>query len=164
MCVSTTVSPLGMRTCFHPLTTATLLSHGHVARRKWLVQPESTHATYTGGVTIAPPLPTPFQPYTAALTSAAHTHPQAYVFASSAYHISTLPALLQFLHKACFIPVVDTWCKAIDAEYFTTCPCLTSKTVRKDLPVSIDTAKVHLRLTHQHVQSTRDQTTRTLPP
>ena len=44
----------------------------------------------------------------AALTSAAHTHPQAYVFANSAYHMNTLPALVQFLRRACFIRFVDT--------------------------------------------------------
>ena len=43
------------------------------------------------------PLLKPFQPDTAALTSAAHTHPQAYVFANSVCHINTLPALVQFL-------------------------------------------------------------------
>ena len=73
----------------------------------------------------------------AALTNESHTHPQFYVFANSAYHMNTLPALVQFLHRACFSPVVDTWCKAIDAGYFTTCPGLTSKLVRKHLPVSI---------------------------
>ena len=61
------------------------------------------------------PLLTTFQSDMEALTSAAHTHPQEYVFDNSAYHMNTLPALVQFLHRACFILVVDTWCKAIDA-------------------------------------------------
>ena len=78
--------------------------------------------------------------------------------------MSTLPTLVQFLHRACFIPVVDTWCKSINAGYFTTCPGLTSKLVRKHLPASIETAKGQLRLTHQHVRSTRDQPARTPPP
>ena len=43
-----------------------------------------------------------------ASTSAAHTHTQAYVFANSVYHMNTLPALVQFLYRACFSPVVDT--------------------------------------------------------
>ena len=102
-----------------------------------------------------PPPPTPYQPDAAV---------QAYVFANSAYHMITLPALVQFLHRSCFSPVIDTWCKAIDAGYFTTWPGLTSKLVRKHLPAYIETAKGHLRLTRQHVQSTRDQTTRTPPP
>ena len=90
----------------------------------------STLSPYKGAPTQpTPPLPTPFQPDTAA---------QAYVFANSAYHMSTLPALVQFLHRACFSPVVDTWCKAIDAGYFTIWPGLTSKLVRKYLPAYID--------------------------
>ena len=71
----------------------------------------------------------------------------------------TLPALVQFLHRACFSPVVDTWYKAIYAGYFTTWTCLTSKLVRNHIPASIATAKGHLRLSGQHFQSTRDQPT-----
>ena len=78
--------------------------------------------------------------------------------------MSTLPALVQFLHRACFSPVMDTWCNAIDAGYFTTWPGLTSKLVRKHLPASIDTSKVHLRLACQHIRLTRYQPTRTPPP
>ena len=54
------------------------------------------------------PLLTTFQPDMAALNSAAHTHPQAYVPANSAYHMTTLPTLVLFLHRACFSPVVYT--------------------------------------------------------
>ena len=50
MCVATVVSPLSMRTHFPPRTTATLLSHGQVSGRKWLVQPELATAKSTGGV------------------------------------------------------------------------------------------------------------------
>ena len=100
----------------------------------------------------------------AALTSAAHTHPQDYVFAISAYHMNTLPTLLQFLHRYCFSPAVDTWCKAIDTGYFTTWPGLTSKLVRNHLPASIETAKGHFSLARQHVLSTRNQPTLTPPP
>ena len=59
---------------------------------------------------------------------------------------------------------MDTWCKAIDAGYFTTWPGLTSNLVCKHLPVSIEMAKCHLQLARQHVQSTRNQPTRTPPP
>ena len=78
--------------------------------------------------------------------------------------MNMLPNLVQFLHRACFSPVVDTWFKAIDAGYFTTCTGLTSKLVRKHLPASIDTAKVHLRLSLQHIRSTINQPTLTPPP
>ena len=78
--------------------------------------------------------------------------------------MNTLPALVQFMHRACFSLVVDTWCKAIDTGYLTTWPGLTSKIVRKHLPTSIETAKGHLRLARQHIRSTRKQPTLTLPP
>ena len=71
--------------------------------------------------------------------------------------MNTLPALVHFFHRACFSPVVDTWCKAIDAGYFTTWPGLTSKVVRKHLPTLIETSKGHLRLAHQHIGSTSAQ-------
>ena len=51
VCVATMVSPLGMHTQFLPWTTSTLLLHGQVAGRKWIVQPESATENYTGGVT-----------------------------------------------------------------------------------------------------------------
>ena len=76
----------------------------------------------------------------------------------------TLPALVQFLHRACFIFVVDTWYKAIDAGYFTTYPGLTSRIVRKNLPKSNKTAKGHLRISNQHVRSTSSQSLLTPPP
>ena len=99
-----------------------------------------------------------------ALTSAAHTRPQAYVFANSAYHMNKLTDLVQFLHRACFRPVLDPWCKAIDAGYFTTWPGLASKLVRKHLPTPIDITKGHLRLAHQHIRPKSAQTPLTLPP
>ena len=73
--------------------------------------------------------------------------------------MSTLSPLVQFLHRACFSPVIDTWCKAIDAGYFTTCPGLTINLVRKHLPTYIETSNVHLRLARQHIRSTRNQPT-----
>ena len=51
MYVANMVSPFGMRTRFPPSSTASLLSHGKVAGRKWLVQPESATASSTDGVT-----------------------------------------------------------------------------------------------------------------
>ena len=51
VCIATMVSPLGMRTIFPPCNTATLLPHGQVDGRKWLVQPESATVNSTGGVT-----------------------------------------------------------------------------------------------------------------
>ena len=65
--------------------------------------------------------------------------------------MNTLPALVQFLHRDCFSPVVDNWCKAIGTGYFTTWTGLTSKLVRKHLPKYIDTDKGYLRLSCQNV-------------
>ena len=50
MCIATMVSPFGMRTFFPPCNTATLLSHGQIAGRKWIVHPDSETASYKGGV------------------------------------------------------------------------------------------------------------------
>ena len=46
------------------------------------------------------PLRTTFQPDMEALTSASHTHPQAYIFANCAYHMNTLPALCRNCTRA----------------------------------------------------------------
>ena len=51
VCIATMVSPLGIRTHFPPCTTETLLFHGQVAGRKWLVQTELATESSTGGVT-----------------------------------------------------------------------------------------------------------------
>ena len=71
--------------------------------------------------------------------------------------MNTLPSLVQFLHRSCFIPVEDIWCKSIDTDYSTTCLGLTYKRVCKHLPKYIKMAKAHLRLSHQHVRSKSDQ-------
>ena len=99
-----------------------------------------------------------------ALNSAAHTHIQAYFFYNSAYPMSTLPAVVHFLHRDCFIPFLDAYYKAIYAGYFTNWPGHTSKLVCKLLPASIEMSKGHLNVTCQHVRSTRYQPTRTPLP
>ena len=76
--------------------------------------------------------------------------------------MNTLQALIKFLHQACFSTVINTWCKAIDTGFFTTCPGLISSLVRKHLPKSIETEKGHLKMACQHVRSTRTQPP--LPP
>jgi hypothetical protein len=64
---------------------------------------------------------------------------------NSAQNMKTLPHLVQYLHRACFSPVIKTWTQAIDAGFFTTWPGLTSALVRKHLPKYVATAKGHLR-------------------
>ena len=69
--------------------------------------------------------------------------------------MTTKADLLQFLHRAAFIPVVLTWKNSINAGYFTMWPGLTSELVRKHLPKSLATAKGHLKQTEQNVRSTK---------
>ena len=81
--------------------------------------------------------------------------------ANSAYTMTTLRDLVQYLHRACYSPVVQTWTKAIDAGFFTTWPGLTSAMVRKHLPKSMATAKGHLKQDRQNVRSTQPKPTTT---
>jgi hypothetical protein len=76
----------------------------------------------------------------------------------------TLRDLVIFLHRACFSPVVDTWCKAIDNGNFATWTGLTSKLVRKHLPKSMATAKGHLRMSRKNVRSTKPPPSSPSPP
>jgi hypothetical protein len=75
--------------------------------------------------------------------------------ANSAYHISTLPELVQFLHAACGSPVPSTWIRAIEQGHFATWPGLTANLVRKHLPKSIATVKGHLNQQRQNIRSTK---------
>jgi hypothetical protein len=63
--------------------------------------------------------------------------------ANSAYHTSTQPELLQFMHAACGNPVPSTWIQAIQHGNFATWPGLTADAVRKHLPKSLATVKGH---------------------
>ena len=73
-------------------------------------------------------------------------------FSCSAYEIKTKSELVQYLHRCDFSPVVHTWTKAIDAEYFATWPVLTSELVRKHLPNSLATTKGHLKQDRQNIR------------
>ena len=75
--------------------------------------------------------------------------------ANNVHIMKTLSDLVQYLHQACFSPVLKTWTTAIDAGYFATWPGLTSALVRKHLPKSIATAKGHLRQDRKNVRSTK---------
>ena len=63
--------------------------------------------------------------------------------------------LAQFLHALMFSPVPSTFTKAIDKNNFTTWPGLSSKLIKRHLPSSIATAKGHLHLERQGLQSTK---------
>jgi hypothetical protein len=81
--------------------------------------------------------------------------PSSLPLVNSAQAMKTLPDLVQYLHRACFSPVIKTWTQAIDAGFFTTWPGLTSTLVRKHLPKSVATAKGHLRMDRKNVRSTK---------
>ena len=67
----------------------------------------------------------------------------------------TKSALVQYLHRCDFSPVVPTWTKAIDAKFFATWPGLKSELLRKHLPKSLATAKGHLKQDRQNIRSTK---------
>ena len=74
--------------------------------------------------------------------------------AMSVYHMRTKPDLIKYLHLACWNPSCRTWSNAIDKGFFATFPGLTTTLVNKHLPLSISTAKGHLKKSRQGVQST----------
>merc|ERR1712106_521798 len=57
--------------------------------------------------------------------------------AANVYALHTKTDLVKYIHLACWSPVVDTWCKAIDNGFFATFPVLTLDLVRKHLPPSM---------------------------
>jgi hypothetical protein len=64
--------------------------------------------------------------------------------AHSVYECSNNQDLVHFLHASAFIPVPDTWLKAIRSGYFATWPGITEDLVRKHLPKELPTGKGHL--------------------
>jgi hypothetical protein len=81
-------------------------------------------------------------------------HPTYEHRANSAYEQKNKIQLIDFLHRACFSPPISTWTKAIDNNFFTTWPGLTSDAVRKFLPKSLATAKGHLKTSPKNLRST----------
>ena len=76
-------------------------------------------------------------------------HPSYSHQANSAYEQKSKEDLINFLHRAAFSPYVSTWTSAIDKNFFSTWPGLTTDTVRKFLPKSLNTAKGHLKATRK---------------
>ena len=67
------------------------------------------------------------------------------ICAYSVHEMTTKMDLVLYLHQAACIPVPSTWIQAIDASFYATWPGLTEALVRKHLPKTIYTAKLHLR-------------------
>ena len=76
-------------------------------------------------------------------------------YAVSVYKMRTQIDLVQYHHRSCWIPVVDTWTKAIKRGQFTTFPGLTHDIVNKYLPKSAATIKGHAKRHRQNVRSTK---------
>ena len=73
--------------------------------------------------------------------------------AGNVYHTSSRAEWIQYLHQACFSPVVATWCKAINNNQFLSWPGLTSDAVRKYLPALTATIKGHMARPQQRIRS-----------
>ena len=84
--------------------------------------------------------------------------------ALSAYHKETKPALTSYLHACAGFPKKATWTKAINNGQYITCPGLTSKLVRKHLPLSVKTTLGHLHLLRQVIRPTATDPTPDLAP
>jgi hypothetical protein len=78
---------------------------------------------------------------------------------NSAYHQKTISKLIQFLHATAGSPPVKTWCNAIDSNFFSTWPGLTSQAVRKHLPKSEATTMGHLHMIRKGTRSTSTKPT-----
>ena len=73
-----------------------------------------------------------------------------------ALHINkTKSELASYLHTAAGCPTKSTFVEAINNRNFITWPGLTSKIVSKNMPLSIQTLKVHLRQEQQNIRSTK---------
>ena len=72
--------------------------------------------------------------------------------------------LARYLHACCFSPVKSTWLKAIQKGHFHSWPGLTTKLVRRHLPLSTATVQGHIHRERQNLQSTKPTTTPTSRP
>ena len=72
----------------------------------------------------------------------------------------TIPALINYYHMTMGAPPINTWIKGIDNGWFTSFPGLTSARVRQYCTNKVETAKGHLKLQRQHVQSTQTTSSR----
>jgi hypothetical protein len=70
------------------------------------------------------------------------------------YEVKAILNLIRFLHAAAGYPVIKTWLKAIEKNYYIGWPGLTTKRVRKYLLPSEHTAKGHLHMVRQGIRST----------
>jgi hypothetical protein len=75
--------------------------------------------------------------------------------AHNVYEQKSIQDTITYLHSCCFIPVPDTWLKAIQNGHFATWPSITVENVRKYLPKSDATSKGHMNQIRQNIRSTQ---------
>jgi hypothetical protein len=78
--------------------------------------------------------------------------------ANSAYHQPTIAKLMAYLNATIGSLLVKTLCTAIDNNWLTSFPGLTSSAIRKHLPKSISTAMGHMHMIRKGIRSTNKPT------
>jgi hypothetical protein len=78
--------------------------------------------------------------------------------ANSAYHQPTIAKLMAYLNATIGSLPVKTLCHAIDNDWLTSFPGLTSKAIKKDLPKSISTTMGHIHMIRKGIRSTTKPT------
>jgi hypothetical protein len=78
--------------------------------------------------------------------------------ANNAYHQPTIAKLMAFHNATIGSLPVATLCNAIDNDWLTSFPGLTSKAIRKHLPKSISTAMGHMHMIRKGIRSTAKPT------
>ena len=104
------------------------------------------------------PVPKSAHQQTSATPSPTWMQPAPQHFANSAYHQKNKKDLAIFLHATAGYPPINSFCKAIDAGYFTTWPGLTTTLIRKHLGQSSPTIMDRLKRLRQGIRSTRTST------
>jgi hypothetical protein len=75
--------------------------------------------------------------------------------ANSAYHQPTIAKLMAYLNATIGSLPVKTLCNAIDNDWLTSFPGLTSSAIRKHLPKSLSTAMGHMHMIRKGIRSTK---------
>jgi hypothetical protein len=78
--------------------------------------------------------------------------------ANSAYHQPTIAKLMAYLNATIGSLPVKTLCNAIDNDWLTSFPGLTSKAIKKHLPKSISTTMGHMHMIRKGTRSTTKPT------
>ena len=75
---------------------------------------------------------------------------------NSAYTQKSMEDLAKYLHHTAGSPVPEVWCKAIDNKQFASWPHLSSKFIRKHLPLKVEeTTMGHMKAQRSNVRSTK---------